>query len=165
VLGSVAQGASEFKPTPAEIKALVGASFAGREPLIVQFSDDSLDESPELEQALPRAVGARRLQLRGTHLTPLALDPTAAAGVPPVEQLPGAEQLRGALLADVDKLCDEIADYFEAAVASAATPPTSGGGDAGADASPDTVVLEAGAAEPREACAAVESWYDSGARL
>ena len=117
VLASISQGSSEFSPTPPEIRTMVGASFAQRSPLVVQFTDDSLDESPAFQEALPDAVGARLVLLQGTHLTPLAVDPDATtSGLLPIPQALGPG-LRSRLLGDADSFVDELDGYFTAALA------------------------------------------------
>ena len=53
ILADISRGTSEFSPSPAEIRSLLGESYAGAPPLIVSFTDDSLDESPAVTYALP----------------------------------------------------------------------------------------------------------------
>ena len=100
------------------MRELIGASYASpTPPLVVRFSDDSIDESPALERALPTACGFRSAPLRGTHLTPLALDP--AAGPLPLPE-GGPFDARRVLLADFDALVDAIEEHFDTVVAPAA---------------------------------------------
>ena len=116
VLAAVSRGTSEFTPTPAEVKELLGRAYpAGRAPLIVQFEVDGLDESPALAAALPASARATPLVLPGTHLTPLVVDPDApTSALLPLPALGGGgAALRAALLADADKLIDAIDGHFD----------------------------------------------------
>ena len=70
------------------------------------------------ERALPAAVGFRRARLRGTHLTPLALDP--AAGPLPLREGGPLDALGALLLADFDALVGAIDTHFAEVVAPAA---------------------------------------------
>ena len=72
VFASVSRGTSEFRPTPVEVRAMLG-EYSQRQPLLVSFSVDSLDETDDLEQGIPVAIDAKRTRLTGTHLTPLAV--------------------------------------------------------------------------------------------
>ena len=118
ILSEISRGTSEFTPTPAEMRSLVGSRYEKpRAPLVVEFSVDSLDESPALMAALPVTAGARKLDLTGTHLTPLAIDPrsaTSALLLPTIaaEALAGADEKRAALLGDVDVLVKEVDAHF-----------------------------------------------------
>ena len=94
------------------------------EPLVVQFSDDNLDESPALKAALPRAVNSRLAKLQGTHLTPLAVDPDARSnGLLPIpdalEEALGRPGLRANLLGDADVLVEQVDSYFTSRMAAA----------------------------------------------
>jgi len=145
VLGSIAGGTSEFSPSPVEMRELIASRYIARSPLVVQFSIDSLDESPALLEALPATAAARSLRLTGTHLTPLAqaVAPTRPSSpasllpplpvplpplplpLPPLPGLGGGREAQVApLMADVDQLVEELVTYFDRSVASpAAAPP------------------------------------------
>ena len=115
IIGDISRGTCAFEPAPAEVKALIAERYSQRQPLVVSFTDDSLDESADLEAALPASASALPLRLRGTHLTPLAVDPTSPTG--PLPPLPGlAEAARAALLDDAEVLIEELDSYFSRAV-------------------------------------------------
>lgn len=123
VLASVSRGTAEFTPDPAEVRALIKASYPPRPPLVVQFEVDSLDESPALSAALPASAAASPLKLSGTHVTPLAIDPDAStSALLPLNALPdplglgAAKAVREALLADADRLVEEIDAHFGVAI-------------------------------------------------
>lgn len=107
VLGSVAAGARRFEPSPQQIRQLTRESFPRTlSTLIVSFSIDSLDESDSLEAAMPADASFRRLRLRGTHLTPLAIEPPKLLPPPLPLLLPlFSERVP---FAEVDDLVQEI---------------------------------------------------------
>ena len=108
VLGQISRGASEFRPSPPEVVALLqGGAYRPPRPLVISFEVDGLDESDSLEAALPDALGATRARLPGTHLTPLA---ARRLLVPPA--------LRPAnLLFDVDGLVARMDSYYATSLA------------------------------------------------
>ena len=118
LLADIASGTSEFTPAPEEMRSLVGSAYSRpRSPLVVQFSVDSLDESPGLMSALPDAAGARKIDLEGTHLTPLAVDPNApSSALLPIPEALGGGGLRARLLGDVDTLVGAVDDHFRARI-------------------------------------------------
>ena len=84
--------------------------------LLIQFSDDSTDESPEAEAFLAsgrRAV--RRLVLPGTHVTPCGdqLGPR----IPPGGRFGPADALAmaaaAALQADMHRLADRVLEHLD----------------------------------------------------
>jgi len=120
VLASISRGASEFVPSPTEVRQLLHDDYTGNSTLVVSFSDDSLDESPVLYKALPTTAGARRLELPGTHLTPLAVDPDAPSSpLLPVPD-PLGLGLRAALLAEVEDLVAKVDAHFTGVIAAKA---------------------------------------------
>lgn len=115
VVASIARGASEFEPTPSEMKDIVSASYGISSPLLLKFSDDFIDESDALFDILPAQLGAKLEQLSGSHVTPLAIDPNAPST--PLLPIPDALSndpigLRNVLLADADALVHSLDDYF-----------------------------------------------------
>ncbi|KIY99858.1 hypothetical protein MNEG_8101 [Monoraphidium neglectum] len=61
VLSEVGDGVTEFIPTPAESRALIAGSYSVPRTLLVRFSDDSIDETPEMVGLLrAAAAGTRR---------------------------------------------------------------------------------------------------------
>ena len=131
VVASISRGASEFEPSPSEMRQLVASNFypppgsptspvpSSSGPLVVQFADDGIDESDVLVSLLQEAskgmqearlgVSHKLVTLPGTHVTPLAIDPNS----PTTPLLPIPEQvyegdLREGLLGDADKLVDTL---------------------------------------------------------
>lgn len=72
----------EFTPSPAETNAIIEAGYRVRRNLLVQFTNDTLDQTREmaavLEGRFPGLVA--RQTLSGTHLTPLGPDVRWQAG-------------------------------------------------------------------------------------
>ncbi len=80
-------GARDFVPTPAATRAAARKAYRARRTLIVEFADDSIDESNELEQLLKEAESITRMRrpmvdialqrkiLEGGHATPLLAPP------------------------------------------------------------------------------------------
>jgi hypothetical protein len=157
VLAQISRGASEFTPTPTEMRALVASAFTVEGPLVVQFSDDGLDESPALEAALPASVGARLLPLQGTHLTPLAVDPDApSSALLPIPDALGPG-VRDALLGDADALLQQLDDYFTAQLAAAAAKEAAAKEAAAKEAEASGEDAEAAAARAAEAAKAAKT--------
>ena len=121
VFSQVSRGASEFSPSPKEMRALIGESYRQRKPLVISFDIDGLDESDALEAALPPAAGATRARLPGTHLTPLA----ARRLLVPSAVRPDN------FLFDVDGLVSEMDRYFTGALAETREEAAARGGGAG----------------------------------
>jgi len=113
VLASIAQGASEFEPTPAEMRGLVASSCTLRSPLLVRFAGDAIDESGELLEILPAAARAELVELQGSHVTPLAIDPNApSTPLLPIPEVLADGGLRNALLDNADALVQALDEYF-----------------------------------------------------
>lgn len=66
----------EFTPTPAETLRLVQDQYQTRRNLLVQFSKDDIDQTPQLAEVLQRKFPnlVTWKKLTGTHLTPLGQD-------------------------------------------------------------------------------------------
>ena len=129
------------------------------EPLVVQFSDDNLDESPALKAALPRAVNSRLAKLQGTHLTPLAVDPDARSnGLLPIpdalEEALGRPGLRANLLGDADVLVEQVDSYFTSRMAAAEAEATEKEAEAAEAAAAEVEAEAATAAKAAEETAA-----------
>jgi len=162
VVASIAKGVSEFEPTPEEMKIIVAESYNQQQqqleatttttvpapPLIVKFSDDSIDESDELAAILPESLDVKRATLSGTHVTPLAIDPNAEStpllSIPDILANGPVGDLRQELLMNADALVDTLDDYFiesiERATATAApTTATTATATATATATPEEV--------------------------
>jgi len=71
ILREIDSGAEEFSPTPAQTRTAVSQLYRADRTLVLQFDDDSIDESPELLRVLEGRRGVRLQLLSGTHVTPL----------------------------------------------------------------------------------------------
>ncbi|XP_002965793.2 uncharacterized protein LOC9655377 isoform X1 [Selaginella moellendorffii] len=118
VFGQVADGVSEFKPTPEQNRSLISSSYAVSHTLLVKFSVDTIDETDSLEALLRPQVNKiggtlRKMALTGTHATPLLPDLKLEAGkiYTPVDAV--SQAVRKAALADVENLARKIGDWFE----------------------------------------------------
>lgn len=90
-LAQVAEGARDFVPTPAATRVAARKAYRARRTLILEFSDDSIDESNELEELLREAESITRMRrpmvdiavqrkiLEGGHATPLLAPPLDVA--------------------------------------------------------------------------------------
>jgi len=118
VLTSISKGASEFEPSPSEMRQLVASSYSLHSPLVLSFADDGIDESDVLLSSLPSILGAIRETLSGTHVTPLAIDPDAASTplLPIPQSLDTALNIRSALLSDADALVNSLDQYVTKAI-------------------------------------------------
>ncbi|GAX79140.1 hypothetical protein CEUSTIGMA_g6580.t1 [Chlamydomonas eustigma] len=119
VVGEVGDGTTAFDPSPAEARRMISRSYAVQKTMLVRFSDDGIDETPEVETLLRGrfpGTGVQALLLPGTHLTPcggdikLDLPPATAGGAV------GAfsELLRVQAQVDVRRLGDRLVGFLNA---------------------------------------------------
>jgi acetyl esterase/lipase len=107
LIDEVADGARDFTPPPALVKMAARRSYRARRTLIIQYNDDPIDESEEIEELLKAAsqvirmkrpmmagstIDVQRRTLPGSHAAPLL--------APPLEM---AEQFESLLGQDVAK--------------------------------------------------------------
>jgi Protein of unknown function (DUF1350) len=74
LVGSLNLGnAVEFTPTPAQTNQIVQERYQVADNLLIRFSNDNIDQTPNLQQLLSEQFprGVRYRQLPGNHLTPL----------------------------------------------------------------------------------------------
>lgn len=123
VLEKIAAGQKEFTPTPDELRRALRTSYGVRRTLIVSFSQDTIDESDILEACLQGKAGVERLRLKGTHLTPLAADPTTFPASLMRQALPPNAQLevlmssvQTSAMCDVDALVDRLDEWAQRVV-------------------------------------------------
>lgn len=115
----VGDGSTDFFPPPAEARRLVAAGYRLPATLLVQFSDDNTDETPELEGILRGALGAdsgrevTRLLLPGTHVTPCGAGWRVGPGAPfgPGDVLAAAAAT--VLQADTRRLADRLVAWLD----------------------------------------------------
>lgn len=68
----IEQGTVDFTPTPKQSRDIIKAHYSVPRTLLVRFSDDGIDETPELHRLLTQNRARRVSQqvLPGTHITP-----------------------------------------------------------------------------------------------
>jgi len=86
LLQSISDGAREFAPTPDDTREVCRRMYRARRTLLVQFEDDSIDESENLMKVLQESRSIMRMKrplvkmdvrletIKGTHITPLTQD-------------------------------------------------------------------------------------------
>ncbi|KAJ9536835.1 hypothetical protein OSB04_029568 [Centaurea solstitialis] len=117
VFNQVAQGISEFRPTPIENREFCKNSYNVRKTLLVKFNVDAIDETDLLEETLrPRvdAIGGRldKVSLNGNHITPCIQEPKLQVGdvYTPADAI--AQGLKTLSLNETKILARTIADWF-----------------------------------------------------
>ncbi|PWA60219.1 alpha/Beta hydrolase fold protein [Artemisia annua] len=117
VFNQVAQGISEFKPTPTENRECCKNSYNVPKTLLVKFNTDAIDETDLLEETLrPRvkAIGGTLdiASLSGNHITPCIQDPKLQVGdiYTPADAI--AQGLKTLSLNETKILARTIADWF-----------------------------------------------------
>eukprot|EP00803_Ostreobium_quekettii_P010763 evm.model.scf_1809.3 EVM.evm.TU.scf_1809.3 scf_1809:24395-26849(+) len=114
ILRESREGPLDFDPTPSACQALIGESYGVASTLLVQFHNDTIDDTP----LLARLLGNGRTELTeivvgGNHLTPaggdvgwLGLEP----GLLPSESVAG---IREVLQKDIYGLMDRILEWLD----------------------------------------------------
>ncbi len=86
LLQSISDGTREFVPTPDDTREVCRRMYRARRTLLVQFENDSIDESENLLNVLQESRSIMRMKrplvkmdvrletIKGTHITPLAQD-------------------------------------------------------------------------------------------
>ncbi|KAM2020902.1 hypothetical protein ACFX16_042987 [Malus domestica] len=117
VLNEVAQGISEFRPTPPENRDFCKSSYNVKHTLLVKFNFDAIDETDTLEETLkPRveSIGGtlEKVEISGNHITPCVQEPKWQAGYvyTPADAI--AQSLKTLSLIDVRVLSRTISDWF-----------------------------------------------------
>lgn len=117
VFNQVAQGISEFKPTPIENRECCKNSYNVRKTLLVKFNTDAIDETDLLEETLrPRveAIGGTldKISLSGNHITPCIQEPKLQVGdvYTPADAI--AQVLKTLSLNETRILARTISDWF-----------------------------------------------------
>ncbi|XP_071730554.1 uncharacterized protein [Rutidosis leptorrhynchoides] len=117
VFNQVAQGISEFKPTPTENRECCKNSYNVQKTLLVKFNVDAIDETDLLEETLRLRVEAiggtlEKVSLSGTHITPCIQDPKLQVGdvYTPADAI--AQRLKTLSLNETKILARTIADWF-----------------------------------------------------
>lgn len=126
LIEEVAAGARDFVPTPSTVRAAARRAYRARRTLIVQYDNDSIDESDEIENLLKEAesvtrmkrpmidIDVQRTTLVGDHVTPLLAPPLDLAVR--AEDLLGKDVAKERLLyAQADATVDELIRWLEEA--------------------------------------------------
>ena len=126
LIQEVANGARDFVPTPSTVRAAARRAYRARRTLIVQYDQDSIDESEEIENLLKEAESVTRMKrpmieidvqrtvLGGGHATPCLAPPLDLAVK--AEDVLGKEAARDALLyAQADATVEELVRWLEEA--------------------------------------------------
>lgn len=125
LIQEVADGARDFNPKPESVRAAARRAYRARRTLIIQYDDDILDESEEIESLLREAetvmknkrpmVGGfdvQRVVLKGSHATPCVAPPLDLASK--VEDLVGEDLAKKKLLyKGADETVDEVMKWLE----------------------------------------------------
>jgi hypothetical protein len=125
VFDEVGDGQMDFTPAPEATRALVDAQYAVPRTLVVRFSDDSIDQSPEVAALLlgrggGGGGGAARgsvaeLALPGTHLTPLGAAPQWRPGGAFSPADAAAQAVLAAAAGDGRRLAGRLLEWLDAA--------------------------------------------------
>lgn len=125
LMEDVADGVRDFTPPEESIRAAARRAYRARRTLLLQYDNDSFDESEELEKLLNEAsdtvmrmkrpmveVNIQRKVLPGIHATPLLAPPTDLANK--AEDLLGEETAKSKLAYNgADATVEEIARWLE----------------------------------------------------
>lgn len=126
LIQEVADGARDFVPTPSTVQAAARRAYRARRTLILQYDNDSIDESEEIENLLREAESVTRMKrpmieidvtrtvLQGGHATPCLAPPLELATK--AEDVMGKDTAKEALMyADADATVEEITRWLEEA--------------------------------------------------
>jgi hypothetical protein len=124
LIEEVADGARDFVPPPASVRAAARRAYRARRTLILQFDNDGLDESEEIEAILMEAervtrmkrpmiqIDVQRRTLEGGHATPLLAPPLEFASR--IEDILGADAAKQRLLYEqADATVEELVSWLE----------------------------------------------------
>lgn len=124
LIQEVGDGARDFNPTPESVRAVAKRSYRARRTLVIQYDDDPLDESPEVESLLNEAgtvmrnkrplvdFDVQRILLKGGHATPCIAPPLEVASK--AEDILGEDVAKNSLLyTGADETVKEIERWLE----------------------------------------------------
>lgn len=127
LIDEVADGARDFTPLPAQVKMAARRSYRARRTLLLQYTDDPIDESDEIEEWLKAAsqvirmkrplmtgptIDVQRRNLPGSHAAPLLAPPLDVAQQ--LESLLGEDSAKDRLrYAQADKTVDALISWLE----------------------------------------------------
>lgn len=123
-LYKVADGARDFIPPPSSVRSAARRAYRARRTLILQYQNDGLDESEELEELLIEAEKVTRMKrpmididlqrrvVEGGHATPLLAPPLDLASR--AEDILGADAAKdGLLYAQADETVEALIQWLE----------------------------------------------------
>ncbi|KAH0645553.1 hypothetical protein KY290_034337 [Solanum tuberosum] len=117
VFGELAQGISEFKPTPSENLECFKNAYNVKRTLLVKFDNDAIDETDRLEETLKPRVESfggkvEKIALTGNHITPCVQEPKWRVGTvyTPADAI--AQVVKTLSINDTKGLCTTIANWF-----------------------------------------------------
>lgn len=123
LIEEVANGARDFNPPPASVQAAARRSYRARRTLIVQYENDGIDESDEIEDLLIEAervtrmkrpminIDVQKVELAGGHASPLLAPPLDIATR--AEDILGAEASERLLYEEADATVDTLVQWLE----------------------------------------------------
>jgi len=113
----LAKGAQEFVPTPDQSRAIIKEGYTIPRTLLIQFNDDSFDETPEMNTILLETAGVEIVQveeIRGLgHLTPLGatVDWDASETFNPLDAI--GQALKQDVIRRIRGLSNKITPWYE----------------------------------------------------
>ncbi|XP_074345938.1 uncharacterized protein LOC141684734 isoform X1 [Apium graveolens] len=117
VFNQVAEGISEFRPTPSENRDCFKKSYSVQHTLLVKFNSDTIDETDLLEETLRHRVSSiggtlEKVSLSGNHITPCVQEPKWEAGYvyTPADAI--AQRLKTISLNDTKVLSRTLVDWL-----------------------------------------------------
>lgn len=124
LIQEVADGAREFNPSPQSVRAAARRAYRARRTLIIQYDNDPIDESEEIENLLKEAetvmknkrpmvdFDVKRVMIKGGHATPCIAPPLDIATK--VEDAVGEDLAKDKLLyKGADETVDEVVKWLE----------------------------------------------------
>jgi len=115
LLTEVSNGAKDFFPAPRSVRDFAKETYRAPQTLILQFEDDGLDESEEIESLLQAHHPTKRVSRRilaGGHGAPLVAPPLHVASS--AERALGPEKAKERLLyAHADATVAELTDFLD----------------------------------------------------
>lgn len=124
LIQEVGDGARDFNPNPESVRAVAKRSYRARRTLVIQYDNDGLDESPEVEKLLNEAgtvmrnkrplvdFDVQRTVLKGGHATPCLAPPSDL--VSKAEDILGQDVAKSSLLySGADDTVTEIVRWLE----------------------------------------------------
>ena len=136
---AIADGVREFTPTPADTRETCRRMYRARRTLLIQFENDALDETAELDALLKEAQSIMRMKrplvdmavdtktMTGTHITPLTQDVFLTTPLDPLDPLsPTRQALRLNFLRTIDETASVLVDWLKSSTPPSSAPSSTG---------------------------------------